>query len=332
MDISGTSDEKAKSTSPSFIYNGDRYYYDPESVDYETTDGKKKLENVPHNATDLQGFIDGFIPGTWWEVQKAKFKQSKFSIYILGIGEDNKNILQRGLGIFGYGNENFYWNPINTLIGALLGWFLSYMVMSKEGNSGWHLIGIIIGGIGGSLIGGLLGLIPVILGGIICFGLTRITYSLLKNFKGTSQVVDDILDWPLFNEKMTLKVFVGFYTLIFGSIFLLLNFPVVSILKPLLWPLFTDFGSSLLPIFSPFNKLMVGLGTYILRGIIFGIFTFLILILIMILFKGHKLITDMIIHYQSEKRRIKMQQRVDNLSYLAQAADIFANAGKKPRD
>lgn len=318
---------------PAFTYKDDRYYYDIESANYQFDGGKKNLSDVPWGAKDFQGFAKDFQPDkNLWD----SFKEWGPTKYILGTGigesgsEDNKNILQRVLGTFGYGNEEVpYLKRLNGFIGALLGLFLSYIIIPKA-KKGWHLIGILLGWIGGILIGGLVGFISIILGGLICFGLLKILERLLKTFEDTSDIVKEILKWPLFSEKMTLGIFLGFYTLIFGLIFIALNFPIVAILKPLLWPLYTDFGSSLLPVFDPLKKLGIGLGIYIMRGIIFGIFTFLLIVLAMLITKGNKIISTIIINYQSEKRRIKAQERVDNLSYFAQAADAFAKAGKKP--
>jgi hypothetical protein len=189
----------------------------------------------------------------------------------------------------------------------------------------------------GIFVGGFLGLIPIIYGGIICFVLIKIMGKLLEQISGTSDIIDEILKWPIFSDKLTLPVFLGFYTLIFGAIFILLNIPIISLFKPLFWPLTTNFGVDLLNPFtiSGINRntwignFLLNFGIYAIRGVTFGIITFLFLIILMTLTKLHKLITTIIIHYQSEKRRMKAQERIDNLSYFAQAADVFAKAGKK---
>ncbi|MEK6911154.1 MAG: hypothetical protein AABW82_05265 [Nanoarchaeota archaeon] len=368
-------EEPQNFATPAFNYKNQWYLYNESSNNYKTNDGKKSFSDVPYGASDFIGFKEGFkVEPGFFDNFGDKFASSSFIKYVFGTrGSDN--IFQRGFAFIGYGDElKEYTSARYCLIYLdtstkkttleiisfivvwiffliLVGFLITHFIKKKEGNTITIIIGLVF------LISSLMfcagigpiarGLGAIYLAGILCWTLLE----LLKKIIGDVDIeaIKEVSESIIFKFKSAIA-FANAFTLIFGSIYILLNIPGISILKPLFWPLFTDYGISIsfpfalevsnsvatianLSYWTDYITILAPLiGLMALRALVFSLMSFLILVVIAILIKGRKLITDMIIHYQSEKRRIKMQQRVDNLSYLAQAADIFANAGKKPRN
>jgi len=238
--------------------------------------------------------------------------------YLFGTN-GQKNILQRGIGFFGYGNETTA-TSLDIIIGLIFGGLIGLVVFKRKILA--TILGVLIGGFAGYYIGGFVGILPIIVAGIICFALTKTLEYFLTPIAEFSKTIEDIMKWFVF--KMNLLRFVGLYTLVFGLIFVLLNVPGISLLKPLFWPLFTDFGVGLLPLSQLATKFGAGIGVYIVRGIVFGIFSFLILLLLMFIVKAHKIITDLTIYYQNEKARIKAQKGARDILFGTQ---ILQNVG-----
>lgn len=358
-------------TEISFRYEGKTYFYNTSSGLYETLFTGERLAEVPYGAENLRGFIEGFkVEPGFFDNLGQKIASSSFIKYTFGTrGSDN--IFQRGLAFLGYGDELkeyaseryclFTATAIigNTNYGFLFGTLiiigLGYLfwIRYKTAKRSGLMIFLILAIVASVMFCAGIGFISRGLGAIYLAGM--LCWTLLCFFKKIIQdvdikVVQDLSESFIFKFKTSLS-FANMFTLIFGSIFILLNIPGISILRPLFWPLFTDYGISLglpfalevtNPNAGPFNFLFGGewtsywidyitisgslIGLMLLRALVFGLITFLFLIILTTLINAHKLITDIIIHYQSEKRKIKAQEKVDNISYFAQAADTFAKA------
>ncbi len=61
----------------------------------------------------------------------------------------------------------------------------------------------------------------------------------------------------------------------------------------------------------------------------FGLITFLLLLVLIILFKAYKIIEDIIIYYQTEKSRIKTEIGINEAIEGVYLARMIAKAGKE---
>lgn len=218
---------------------------------------------------------------------------------------------------------------LSAIIGLIIGiGFQSSKIREKKKlNILSVIIALVIGYIYGIFAENTLGLISILIGAIICYVLFEILKLILFSIKDSSNIIKDISESFIF--KVNGNKFIAIYTLILGSIFLLLNIPIISLFKPLFQPLFIDFSSNLfLPTLTLFDKIRIGLGTYILRGIAFGLMTFLLLLMLIILFKAYRIIEDTIIYYQKEKSKIKTEIGTNEAIEGIHLARMIAKAGK----
>ncbi len=322
------SDKNSLRKDISFNYDDNQYYYNTANNEYQTSDGTKSFSEVPYGAKEIKGFVEGFKaePGFFnGIINSASNYLDKYRITrnIFGIGEE-KNIIQRTISILGYGNDNVKLDlpPLTRGIcaGIIFLTILTVLFMkTREGNKG--IIISIIAASGGAYIfynyvnyaaGLILGLVSVGIAAFVCGGLLKLLDMLIP-YELENEIIEKIKEGIILPtvRKAFLK-FVGLYALIIGVVYILINIPVVSILKPLLWPLTTDFGLSFAQIFDSFNKIGYGLGVYLLRGITMGLFSFLVFIVIIIITHGHSIILKIIAKYNEERDRMRRQRAVDD--------------------
>ncbi len=176
-------------------------------------------------------------------------------------------------------------------------------------------------------------LVSIIIAALICFLLLA---AIAWTFS-TSEYKDILLLHGI--AGLNIKKFVVLYTVLVGALFVFLNLPFISFFKPLLWPLFTDFGQGL---FKPFTFIytkdngffsIVG-ATYalmILRGIALGITSFFIISIVTILLHARRLIIQIYYEIKGEQSRYKAQQGAqDVLNFLRVAQAGGENIRKKP--
>lgn len=313
----------------SFTYDDNQYYYNTASGEYQTSDGTKTFSDVPYGAKEIKGFTAEFKaePGFFRDkINSISNYLDKYRLTraIFGIGNE-ENIIQRTIGILGYGNDSVKLDlpPLFRGIGAGIIFLVVVLVLfmrTIEGNKG--IVISIIAASGGAYIfynyvnyaaGLILGLVSVGIAAFICAGLLKLL-DILMPYEIENEIIEKIKEGIILpTVRKAFFKFVGLYSLIIGALYILINIPVVSLLKPLLWPLTTDFGASLfMPAFTILEKIGSGIGVYLLRGITMGLFSFLLFIIIIIITHGHSIILKIIAKYNEERDRTRRQRSVDD--------------------
>ncbi len=227
--------------------------------------------------------------------------------------------------------------PINAIIDAKVGVIIAFLVIFILSIMPCAGIGPIIRGLG-----------SIYLAGILCWTLINLVKFIIDGVD--IDAIKEISESLIFKFKDPIS-FANLFGIIFGSIFILLNIPGISILKPIFWPLFTDYGMSLgfpfalevtninadisnLSFWTDYLNIAAPiLGLTFLRALVFGLISFLVLLVIGILIKSHKLIVKGINAYQESKRSMDASRGYQDLITGAEAITGFGRQiRKKPRN